>query len=233
MISDSYVWFVWSSAFLIPWLVIFAVFPRHRRAMTWASLFTMPFGFTEPLFVPEYWTPPSLFDLARRTGFDLESLVFCFAIGGIGAVMYNVATGQELRAVGTWTRHHPSHRYHMLALAAPFLAFPLLYFLPCNPIYPSIAAMSVGAIATMVCRRDLVRKTWIGGFLFLGYYAVFLAGLEWLAPGFVARVWNLEALSGWVLFGVPLEELAFAAAFGAYWSGVYEHFTWRRSADIH
>lgn len=27
---------------------------RHRKAMLWASLFTMLFGLTEPLFVPEY-----------------------------------------------------------------------------------------------------------------------------------------------------------------------------------
>lgn len=45
------------------------------------SLATAFFGLTEPLFVPEYWNPPTLFDLAQRTGFDLESLIFCFGIG--------------------------------------------------------------------------------------------------------------------------------------------------------
>jgi hypothetical protein len=79
---DQYVWLLWSTAFLVPWAALFAWFPRHRRSMVWASLFTTPFGLTEPLFVPEYWSPPSLFDLARTTGFDIESLVFSFAIGG-------------------------------------------------------------------------------------------------------------------------------------------------------
>ena len=64
-----------------------------------ASLFTMPFGLSEPLFVPEYWNPPSLFDLAQQTGFDIESLIFCFGIGGIGAVLYNVLTRQILKPV--------------------------------------------------------------------------------------------------------------------------------------
>lgn len=41
----------------------------------------MLLGFTEPLFVPAYWNPPTLFDLAQRTGFDIESLIFTFAIG--------------------------------------------------------------------------------------------------------------------------------------------------------
>ena len=176
--------------------------------MVWASFFTMPFGLTEPLFVPEYWSPPSLFDLALRTGFDIESLIFCFGIGGIGAVLYNLLTRQNL---------------------APFLSFPVLYVFPWNPIYPSIAAMSIGAVTTVLCRPDLVRKTWVGGFLFLAYYIVFLLGLEMIAPGYIARVWNLDALSGVGVWSMPLEELLFAMAFGAYWSGVYEHFTWNRT----
>lgn len=42
-----------------------------------------------------------------------------------------------------------------------------------------------------------------GGALFLGIYAVFILGLVWTAPGCIAQVWNLPALSG-----------------------VYEHFAW-------
>lgn len=54
MSSDKYVWLVWSSAFLLPWLAAYRVFPTHRKAMLWASLFTTPLGLTEPLFVPAY-----------------------------------------------------------------------------------------------------------------------------------------------------------------------------------
>jgi Lycopene cyclase len=200
--------------------------------MVRASLFTMPFGLTEPLFVPEYWSPPSLFDLALRTGFDIESLIFCFAIGGIGAVLYNLVTRQQLRPTSPDEKKHKRHRFHYWALAAPFIAFPPLYFFPWNPIYPAIGAMVVGAIATVLCRPELGRKTWIGGFLFLAYYVVFLLGLEWTAPGYIERVWALDALSGLSIFAMPLEELLFAFAFGAYWSGVYDHFTWRTPVPV-
>ena len=64
------------------WIVIFIIRPNLRKEMFWVSLFTMPFGLTEPLFVPKYWNPPSLFNLAARTGFDFESLIFSFSIGG-------------------------------------------------------------------------------------------------------------------------------------------------------
>lgn len=233
MIPDAYVWLVWSSAFMIPWAALFLAFPLYRRIMLWASAFTMPFGLTEPLFVPEYWSPPSLFDLALRTGFDIESLIFCFAIGGVGAVSFKVLGRRGLEALPEEERHSRRHRFHRWALVSPFLIFPVLYFLPWNPIYPSIVAMALGALATAFCRPDLKRATLVGGALFLVYYLVFLAGLEWSAPGYIERVWNLEALSGWTVVGFPVEELFFATAFGMYWAGVYEHFTWHSAARGH
>ncbi len=228
MIPDQYVWLFWSSAFLIPWGVVYWWFPIQRKAMLWASLFTTPFGLSEPLFVPEYWLPPSLFDLAENTGFDIESLIFCFGIGGIGSVFYNLLSRKMPQAVAACARGHDRHRHHYAALATPFVVFIVLYFFPWNPIYPSIIAMFAGALATMLCRPDLIRKTWIGGLLFLVYYALFLAGLEWSAPGYIERVWNLEVLSGVSVWFMPLEELLFAIGFGMYWSGVYEHFTWKK-----
>lgn len=198
--------------------------------MRWASLFTMPFGLTEPLFVPAYWSPPSVFDLARTTGFDIESLIFSFGIGGVGAVLYDVISGRLSTPVAATERHLRRHVIHRWAIAAPFISFPILYLFPWNPIYPAIAAMVLGAAAAIFCRPDLAWKTWIGAVLFLAYYTVFLIGMEWSAPGYIERVWNMKALSGLTVAGMPIEELLFAAAFGAYWSGVYDHFTWKTSS---
>ena len=111
------------------------------------------------------------------------------------------------------------------------VAFPVLYALPWNVIYAAIAAMLAGAIAGWLCRPDLLRKTWVGGLLFLGFYTVFLLGLKWSAPGYIEEVWNLRALSGIVLYGLPLEELLFGLSFGLYWAAVYEHFAWLRVTD--
>lgn len=232
MIKEQYIWLIWSLGFLIPWLILFVIYPVHRKAMIWASLFTIPFGLTEPLFVPEYWSPPSLFNLALTTGFDLESLVFCFGIGGISVVLYNVIMGTRFEPVSENDRRSYLHKHHKLAIATPFIVFPLLYFLPWNPIYPSFIAMITGAVATILCRPDLKWKTWMGGIIFTVYYLLFLSGLEILSPGYIDRVWNLDALSGIMILSIPLEEFLFAFTFGMYWAGVYEHFTWRTSIKI-
>lgn len=225
----QYVWLIWSSAFLVPWIVLYALAPGFRSRMLRVSLFTSLLGLTEPIFVPEYWNPPSLFDLAQRTGFDLESLIFCFAIGGLGAFGYHALAGRALAPVPQEARLGRRHRYHRLALAAPFVAFPPLYLLPWNPIYAGIAALAIGGISTVLCRPDLMRNTLLGGVLFTALYAVFMVLLIVAAPGYVEQVWNLAALTGWSVGRIPAEELAFGFGFGMYWAGIYEHFAWHRA----
>lgn len=224
-----YVWLAWAMAFLLPWAGLFVAVPGSRREMLWASVLTLPLGLTEPLFVPQYWNPPSLFDLAQRTGFDLESLIFTFAISGVGAVLYNATTGRMPAPVADPERRQRRHRFHRWALAAPFLAFLMLHLLPWNPIYAGIAAMGIGALATVACRPDLKFNTLVGGVLFLAFYALFMLALKWSAPGYIEAVWNLGALTGVRPGGIPLEELLFGLTFGMYWSGAYEHLTWHRS----
>lgn len=131
-------------------------------------------------------------------------------------------------------RHHSRDRWRRWALAAPFALFPFLYFLPWNVIYAGIAAMIAGAMTAVWCRPDLKSKTLAGGGLFLAIYTIFLLGLKWSAPGFIEQVWNLKALSGIVIYDLPLadlplEELLFGFAFGRFWTGMYEHLTSKRS----
>jgi hypothetical protein len=223
----------WSSAFLVPWIALYLVFPAFRGRMARVSAATGLLGLTEPIFVPEYWNPPSLFDLAQRTGFDLESLVFCFAIGGLGAFGYQALAGQALSPVPALERAAARHRFHRLALAAPFIAFPPLYLLPWNPIYAGIAALVIGGVANVLCRPDLGRNTLLGGALFAALYALFMSLLAVAAPGYIERVWNLPALSGLAIGPIPLEELAFGFGFGTYWTGIYEHFAWMRGGAAH
>lgn len=225
--SFRYVWLVWASAFLVPWSVLFVARPTLRSPMLWASALTAPFGLTELLFVPRYWNPPSLFDLAHRTGFDIESLVFCFAIGGLAVAGYQVLAHAAERVLRPRERSSHLDRWHLAALSSPFLVLLVLLLLPWNPIYPGIAALFAGALASGLCRPDLWRNTLIGGALFLALYTVFLLGLKLLWPGYIEAVWNLGDLIAWRPARLPFEELLFGFGFGMYWSSVYEHVTWR------
>lgn len=225
-----YVWLIWSAAFMIPWITIFVRHADKRSAMWRVSLATALFGLTEPIFVPRYWNPPSLFEFAERTRFDIESLIFSFAIGGIGVVLYDAIMVRSLVPMETVARHGRRHNWHRMALLGPFILFVPLYFLPWNPIYAALVSLVTGAAASVLCRPDLAAKTAVSGFLFLFLYTVFMSGLRLLAPGYIESVWNLPDLSGVLIWGIPLEELLFGFAFGMYWASVYEHFTWRTGA---
>ncbi len=222
----KYVWLLWASTFMLPWMILYIFAPAVRRLMIRASLATAAFGLTEPFFVPAYWNPPTLFELAQRTGFDLESLIFCFAIGGIAAVSYRVFTALPDAVMDHTLRQVGRHRWHLAALAVPFPIFFLLVFLPWNPIYPAILALFAGALAAVLCRPDLLRNSLSGGVIFLALYFVFLLGLRWIWPGYIEAVWNLPELLPWRPMGLPAEELLFGFGIGLYWSCVYEHVAW-------
>jgi hypothetical protein len=116
-----------------------------------------------------------------------------------------------------------------IAYHCVWLIWSSAFLLPWNPIYADIAAMVVGAIAAVLCRPDLKPNTLLGGVLYLAFYTIFLLGLKWSLPGYIEQVWNLKALSGIVIYGLPIEELMFGFSFGLVWTGIYEHFTWKRS----
>ena len=221
-----YTWLAWSVIFLLPWIWLYLANPGYRKVMWRVSLVTAFLGLTEPIYVPIYWNPPSLFELAQRTGFDIESLLFTFAIGGIGSALYNTLRRRDLAPISAVERQSARHRFHLLALLMPYFLFVPLYFLPWNPIYPSLMSVLIGVIASVICRPDLMRKTLLGGLLFLGLYTVFMLGLLLFSPGYIEQVWNLRALSGVLIAGIPLEELLFGFVFGMYWTGVFEHFAW-------
>jgi hypothetical protein len=225
-----FVWLLWASAFMVPWGMLYLAKPRQRHVMWRTSLVTALFGLTEPIFVPAYWNPPSLFELARRTGFDIESFIFAFAVGGIGVILYTAATGGDHLPMLPEERTQPRHRLHRAVLIMPPVLLAPAYLLPWNPIYPSLLGLALGALGSAICRPDLRVNTMVGGGLFLGLYGVFMLGLRWFSPGYIATVWNLSALSGVLVYGIPLEELLFGLTFGMYWSGIYEHLTWRKRA---
>lgn len=225
----QYVWLIWSLIILVIWGVIYISNKRVRKEMLKMSLITMPFGLTEPLFVPEYWCPPSLFDLAIKTGFDIESLIFSFAIGGLGTVLYNLIFRRTHIHFSLIERNHNRHRLHLYILFVPLLVFGLLSLLTSlNHIYCGVLAMLIGGLATLYCRPDLKGKIWVGGFLFMLLYFLYFGSILPFYPQYVELYWNLDNLTHILILGVPIEELLFAFTFGMYWSGLYEHLYWKK-----
>ena len=221
----QYVWFIWSLIILALWVIIYLFKRDSGKEMLKMSLITMPFGLTEPLFVPEYWIPPSLFDLAEKTGFDIESLIFSFAIGGIGTVLYNIIFKRGLAEIPHSERSHNRHRLHIYILFIPLIIFiNLALFTSLNHIYCGSIALFIGGLAK--------GKIWVGGILFTVLYFIYFGSILLFYPQYVELYWNLDNLTHILVLGIPIEELLFAFTFGMYWSGLYEHLYWRKLIKI-
>ena len=181
------------------------------------------------IFRPRILESASLFDLAHRTGFDIESFIFAFAVGGIAVVIYEHLFHISHAGVISHEQHLPHHRFHLFAiLSMPAIFLLLVGVTSLNPIYSAIIAMTVGGLLSWYCRPDLKKKMFTSAIIFLYLYFIFFSLLIFTYPGYVSQVWNLKAISGILIFGIPLEELLFAASFGFIWSSMYEHIMWRR-----
>lgn len=227
----QYAWFIWSLALLSLWAVVYFSLrsEESKKEMLVVSLWTSLLGLTEPLFVPEYWSPPSLFDLALKTGFDIESLLFAFGIGGLAVVLYERIFRVEHAKVSVKEKHESRHKYHLPALfSAPSIFIILLVFTGLNPIYSASVALVSGGLFTWYCRPDLKKKMFVSGCMFTAFYFVYFLTFVTVYPGYVEQVWNLSVLSGILILGIPLEELLFAFGVGFLWSSIYEHVTWHK-----
>lgn len=227
----QYVWLVWSLLLIAIWLIVYFTLDARdkKREMLVVSFWTSLLGLTEPLFVPAYWSPPSLFDLASKTGFDVESLIFSFGIGGLAVVLYEHIFRTQHAVMSLGKRHDLRHRFHFWALSsAPIIFVVLLIATKINPIYSAIIAMAGGGLFAWFCRPDLKKKMLVSALIFLGLYFIYFLTLIIAYPGYVQNVWKLKAISGILILGIPLEELMFALSFGFLWSSIYEHLTLRK-----
>lgn len=231
----KYAWLIWSLILLAVWLVVyFSLKSRQsRKEMLTVSWWTSLLGLAEPIFVPVYWTPPSIFDLAQKTGFDIESLIFAFGIGGLAVIIYEKIFHTKHEKISRAERHHRRHKYHLLALFSTPIIFLLLFvFTDLNPIYSTIIALIGGGLFAWYCRPDLKKKMIVSAFIFLAIYFLYFLTLIAVFPDYVEQVWNFSSISGILILGIPLEELMFAFSLGFLWSSIYEHIKWYKIKEV-
>ncbi len=226
---ENYAYIIFTLGLAAIWIILWKLNPDSRKEIMKVSFWTMFWGLTGPFYVPEYWNPSTIFDLAKRTGFCIEDFLFSFFIGGIVSVFYEIIFQAKHSELPATERLSQKHRFHFWAVVSPPLIFiAMLIASDINAIYSGAIAAIIGFFITWYCRPDLLRKMLLSGFLFLTLYFLFFLLLNAAFPDFVAKTWNLPALSGILIFGIPLEELLFAFTFGLYWSSIYEHAKWKR-----
>jgi hypothetical protein len=223
----------------------------------WGSLSCGLLGVTEPLFVPEYWNPPSILKVGR---WDLESFLFCFAIGGVAAVVTELGPVKRslvlidayveaaIRAILSAVSKLSAGILHSSMLDRPMVSrlIPpeqtrienMLLVTFFFAVLGATAQLGLNIIydAAIVCVATTVMVAWRrpslrwqipGGGL--TFLVIYTAVLVIMDHTYPDFYdhWNLEALSGAWILGAPAEEYLFAFTFGMMWAPFYE--AWKES----
>lgn len=208
------------------WLACYVIGKRYRPQIIWGTVITAPLALTSFLFVPQYWKPPSLFDLDAHIRVGIEDFIWAGAVGGIASVVGEILLKEKL--AGGRKEHRKKHYAPFIVMLAVFLILWRLY--PNKNIYNTAIAFAVCAVVVAFLRIDLIPTMLIGATVFTILYFLLFVFFLALYPGFIERYYNLSNISGIRLLGVPIEELMFASAGGMVWSVAYEYFQGYRFA---
>jgi hypothetical protein len=202
---------------LLVWVGLYFLRRDLRKEQIFGSLLALPFGFSEILFVPEYWNPPSIFNLIGRFGFGFEDFLLSFVVGGITAIVYEVVSGSKIRKYKS--KLHGLLPY--LLFAGLLLIFEVL--LPYKTIYNLYLAFFVSGLYVAYSRPDLIKQMVVSGFVFGLLYFLFFLFFNFLFPNFITSVYTLNHFWGINILNVPLEEILLAFFSGSFWSVLYEY----------
>ena len=205
--------------FWVAWLVCAALGKTYRSEMRWGTLIAAPVALTSLMFVPQYWTPPSLFNLDQNIRVGIEDFLWAAAVGGIAAIVGEISLEERLGSIRK-SRHKRHYAPFVVAIGV-FLA--LEFGLHWKTMTSTIATLAICALVLAYLRRDLILLMLVSAASFTVLYLVLFLIVLAFYPEFVRRYYNLPNLLGIYVHGVPIEELLFAAAGGAVWSVAYEY----------
>ncbi len=179
-------------------------------------------GITELLYAGTYWNPVYAFSLSELPLGAEDFLLCALFYGGVGSVVYQFVSNQKYVC-------HPFVRTRSLipVCIIPFVVGLATYLLlsratEINIIYTSTCGLFATGLTLAVLRPAYTKVIFANGLLFGVLAVTILALVNALFPGFIEHTWNMQALSGRRLFGVPIEELYFHVAAGACFAVVYE-----------
>lgn len=211
----------------IPGLIILLLRRDLRPAISIMALVSIPFGFTESLFYPDYWEPVFLWDLADKIGFGLEDILFVAGLGALTCSIYAFVFRKRFSSV-VFTNRKSSLFYAVAVLFITGLLVFAAVLLRIPMIYGSVAIMLLMSAALLAVRRDLILPSLAGGLLTCAVYTCICIIFSVFFKDVFFLVWHGEKFSNIFIAGVLLEEYLYSFAAGVAGTMFYPFVTGRR-----
>lgn len=223
--DTQYAYLIGSLFFLVIWLILFIFKKQTRKEMLILSVVFLPVvPFLEYLHIKDYWMP----DYVWGKSFGIEDFIFAFAFAGISSVIYQIIYRRRSEVISQYTAAATGKKKLIMQLiffgSIVLMIFSFFHFmLAVNTVTALVIAFLFFGLYMVMQRRDLlINAIFSGLFMSLLFFLFYMVFFFRLYPDIVERWWNLSNLSGNMILGLPVEEVAWAFAFGFMFGPLYE-----------
>lgn len=210
MLDHAFAYLSFFVFFGIAWIVLYVMRRDLRSEMLKLSIFCAPLGILGEYFArqdyyfltvtyPSFWT--------------LQAALIGFVYGGVAVAVY--AAWRHLH----FTRYHsktPKHPLWLptLAIGGSLVMFIGMRYFDINSVYLSMMVMFIGAFSILFLRPDLWGYALGSGIAVMILSTAFYLLFQYVFDGALSYYWNGAVLNWGSFFGVPMEELLWAFAWG-------------------
>lgn len=217
--DPKYSYLLFASLSLIPWLLLYLYRKDLRREMLITSVFLAVFGILAEYmwYTKDWWHPPTI----TGTVIGIEDLILGFGAGGVAAVLYKEIFHKAIYKYGNFKF---SQWVLVLPLLLTFAVMHILFaYFGIFSFWANIIGFAVGLVLMSLLRPDLEAEALEGG-LFVTLLAV---PIYWiivlLFPNWIQTYWDFRNVAGFMIMGIPYEELVWWFFAGAFGSIIYDY----------
>lgn len=181
----------------------------------------------------DWWRPLTI----TGTKIGIEDVILGITNGGLGAVLYEIVFGKRTRALrkNSIVKRLFKKRQWLLwtpLLASVIVGSTIFWILGWHSFWATILSYLIGAGLMVLLRRDLLPGAVFGGLSMVLVTVPVYKLLVFFFPGVIEQFWLLDNLSGFLVWGIPIEDLGFYFAAGAFLAPFYEFLFEKQLIDI-
>ncbi|MCF7910353.1 hypothetical protein K9L16_01620 [Candidatus Pacearchaeota archaeon] len=221
MVEYRYAYFVGGMILLAFWIILFLWRKDLRKELIIVSLIFAVFGpFMNFIYFIDWWNPPTI----TNTIISPEDFLYCFALAGIAAVIYEVLYKKKLkiRNINKIMERERNIRFFYLFLILGFLFLGCFFILDFNSLLSTLIALFIPTMIIYIQRKDLILDSIASGFILLGLAFIFSSFLDLFFPNFITYLYY-EHSSRFIIFNVPWWDIPFYFFAGAFIGPLYEY----------
>ena len=171
----------------------------------------------------DWWRPETI----TGTKIGIEDIILGIANGGLGAVLYEIVFGKKARALRKDSIVKRLFKKRRWLLWTPLLASvtagsTIFWILGWHSFWATIASCLVGVGLMILLRQDLLLNAMFGGLAMMLASIPIFQFMLFFFPGVVEEFWLMHNLTGILILGIPVEDLIFYFAAGAFLAPLYE-----------